>query len=181
MDSNIPFTTVIINAGQFLGPGANHAHCFLRNKRARHCHSPVFRLQLFIPPASELNLDMPDVGAQPRHGRRRVFQCCLSRFKRTTTNLLVSKLNTLPNRNATREQLKMMTLYGMLKSGVARSTRSAGVYIRPLAGLPDVPFLEGSKGVNIAGGRSHPRCASGGCSVYRRNALVTSMVRWSVL
>ena len=32
----------------------------------------------------------------------------------------------------------------------------------------------------MAGGKSHPRCASGGCSVYRKNGFVTSMVTLTV-
>jgi hypothetical protein len=28
-------------------------------------------------------------------------------------------------------------------------------------------------GIMMAGGKSHPRCASGGCSVYRKNTSVT--------
>lgn len=30
-------------------------------------------------------------------------------------------------------------------------------------------------GIRIAGGRSHPRCASGGCSVYRKKPFTTSI------
>lgn len=48
---------------------------------------------------------------------------------RTSVNFLVSRLNTMPNINAMRVQLMMITLYGMLKSGVARSTSNMGVYI----------------------------------------------------
>lgn len=45
----------------------------------------------------------------------------------TTTHLRVSKLKTVPKIPATSVQVKMMTLYGILKSGVARSTSSARV------------------------------------------------------
>ena len=44
-------------------------------------------------------------------------------------NFLVSRLNTMPKISAMRVQLMMITLYGMLKSGVARSTSKTGVYI----------------------------------------------------
>jgi hypothetical protein len=49
---------------------------------------------------------------------------------RTTENLRVNKLNILPNINAIRVDVMIITLYGMLKSGVATSTRRTGVYIR---------------------------------------------------
>src|SRR5687767_10997256 len=81
--------------------------------------------------------------------------------KATTTNRLVNKLNTLPNKNATSEHVKMITLYGMLKSGVARSTSRLDVYI--LLGFSESSRVEYD---TIAGGRSQPLCASGGCSVY---------------
>jgi len=98
-----------------------------------------------------------------------------------TTNLLVNRLKTLPKMKATREQVKIITLYGILKSGVATSTSKVEVYM----GSPNwYPFNTWESlslkvsGMRTAGGKSQPRCASGGCSVYRRNALSTSIVRW---
>ena len=41
--------------------------------------------------------------------------------------------------------------------------------------------LAGSKGTRTAGGKSHPRCASGGCSVYRKKGLITSIDMSNVL
>jgi len=80
----------------------------------------------------------------------------------------------LPKMKATREQVKIITLYGILKSGVATSTSRVEVYM----GLPNwESLLFKTSGMRIAGGRSQPRWASGGCSVYRRNALSTSMVK----
>jgi len=46
-----------------------------------------------------------------------------------TTNLLVNRLKTLPKMKATREQVKIITLYGILKSGVATSTSKVEVYM----------------------------------------------------
>ena len=45
----------------------------------------------------------------------------------TTTNRRISILNRLPKMSAMRVLLMMTTLYGMLKSGVARSTSNAEV------------------------------------------------------
>ena len=42
----------------------------------------------------------------------------------------VNRLNTLPKISVIDVHLGMMTLYGIEKSGVGRSTRSVGVYIR---------------------------------------------------
>ena len=90
----------------------------------------------------------------------------------TRTNRRVRRLKTLPNMSAISVQLMMITLYGMLKSGVARSTSNAGVYIRVVRPRPvQVAFCPGDtsgpkeKGTRTAGGRSQPRCASGWCSV----------------
>jgi hypothetical protein len=45
----------------------------------------------------------------------------------TTTNFLVNRLKTLPKMSVIRVQLRMITLYGILKSGVAKSTKRMGV------------------------------------------------------
>lgn len=45
----------------------------------------------------------------------------------TTTNFLVKILNRLPNISVINVQLRMITLYGILKSGVAKSARRVGV------------------------------------------------------
>lgn len=104
----------------------------------------------------------------------------------------------LPKNNATTVLDMIITLYGMLKSGVARSTKSVDVYVRgphefdcpsPSATLSSsdcsvlgvVVLRSEQMGVRTAGGRSQPRCASGGCSVYRMNALRKEMVTESVL
>ena len=49
---------------------------------------------------------------------------------RTMTHLRVNRLKILPNINVINVQLRMMTLYGIEKSGVGRSTRSVDVYMR---------------------------------------------------
>lgn len=85
-------------------------------------------------------------------------------------------LNIVPNRPATSVQVKIITLYGILKSGVARSTRRVELYMGPPVGTNAEALCEGSTGMNTAGGRSQPLWASGGCSVYRRKAFVTSML-----
>ena len=85
------------------------------------------------------------------------------------TNRRTSKLNTLPNARAITVLVRMMTLYGMLKSGVGRG-RSREV-VRILT-FPDVM---------TAGAMSNPRLASGGYSVYRRIAFSKSYVRITVL
>jgi len=102
------------------------------------------------------------------------------------THLRIKRLNTLPKINVINVQLRIMTLYGMLKSGVGRSMSNDGVYI--LAAIPIIGrcvscvlFTDKCTGKKTAGGRSHPLIASGGCSVYFRKALLTSMERRRVL
>lgn len=101
------------------------------------------------------------------------------------THLRINRLNTLPKINVINVQLRMMTLYGILKSGVGRSMSNVGVYILaeiPIIGrVSCVLFTDKCKGKKTAGGRSHPLIASGGCSVYFRKALLTSMERRRVL
>ena len=109
------------------------------------------------------------------------------------TNFLVNRLKPLPKMSAMSVQLMMITLYGMLKSGVAKSTSKVGEYIlwsRPSVAprravlFDSVPAPSPSpelRGTRTAGGRSQPRCASGGCSVYRKNGLITSIVSTTLL
>lgn len=54
-----------------------------------------------------------------------IFLTSLSQYF-TTKNRRVTRLNMLPNISAMSVLLIIMTLYGILKSGVARSTRSTG-------------------------------------------------------
>ena len=89
----------------------------------------------------------------------------------TTIHLRVNKLKILPKINVINVQLRIITLYGIEKSGVGRSTKSVGVYMRP--GMLPAPTVTGKR---TAGGRSHPRIASGGCSVYFRNVLPSARV-----
>ena len=96
----------------------------------------------------------------------------------TMIHLRVNRLKMLPKINVINVQLRMMTLYGIEKSGVGRSTRSVGVYIR--FGIVRAPSRSVT-GKRTAGGRSQPLMASGGCSVYFKNALLRSMERRSVL
>lgn len=118
-------------------------------------------------------------------------------------------LNTLPKNSAMTVLLRIITLYGMLKSGTANSKRPGWVYIlgvRPTGAAaapprlvmfaPALPILawpktrlcicspsvldssaSSSRGMMTAGGRSKPRCASGGCSVYRKKALSNEKLR----
>ena len=89
-------------------------------------------------------------------------------------------LKILPKMSVMNVQLRMITLYGIEKSGVGRSTRSVGVYIRckMLRTPPKDAFPTGNgTGKRTAEGRSQPRIASGGCSVYLRNVLLGLMER----
>ena len=92
----------------------------------------------------------------------------------------------LPKINVINVQLRMMTLYGILKSGVGRSISRVALYI--LAGIPVIGRVapcvlstDECTGKKTAGGRSHPLIASGGCSVYFRNVRLTSIERRRVL
>ena len=99
------------------------------------------------------------------------------------THLHVNRLKILPKMSVTSIQLRMITLYCIEKSGVGRSTRSVRVYnrCRMLRTLPNDAFQTGSgMGKRTADGRSQPRIASGGCSVYLRNVLLRLMERRSV-
>jgi hypothetical protein len=57
----------------------------------------------------------------------------------TTTNFLISILNSLLDMSATSVHVMIMSLYGMLKSDVARSRRRVRVWmyiLSPLSGMP---------------------------------------------
>lgn len=67
----------------------------------------------------------------------------------------------LPKKRASNVEVIMMTLYGIEKSGVGRSTRTLAVWMRL--------GRAGSSGKRTAAQSSKPREASGGCSPYSRN------------
>lgn len=83
----------------------------------------------------------------------------------TSTNLLINRLKILPNPNAITVLVKMITLYGILKSGVG-SGNNRLVVLRYPPSSPNTRI--------IAGGTSNPRFASGGYSVYLSTAFSKS-------
>lgn len=97
----------------------------------------------------------------------------------TTNHLLTSPFTTLPKNNATTVEVKIITLYGMLKSGRGSEMSAVGVR-RRRRGLreeknPGWRGEEGEEGCEERGGRREieapgtekPRFASEGYSVYQ--------------
>ena len=92
-------------------------------------NSIEFRMHIDALPLS-FNRNSASIPRDKLQCRRRRRQRIAERHDFATTNFRVKRLKMLPNMSAIRVLLMMITLYGMLKSGVATSTRSVGVYVR---------------------------------------------------
>lgn len=97
-----------------------------------------------------------------------------------TTNRRTRRLKILPNAKAMTVELRMMTLYGMLKSGVGRLSKSDVVRRTPPPLMWIIAGLELDLISRVTYATSNPRFASGGYSVYLKILLSNSHVKLKV-